>query len=83
MGDELLKAVADRLRDNVRKPDLVARLGGDEFVVLQITPRPSQAAAELASRIIASLSDAIRFERPYPGDRRERRDSRVARWPGR
>ena len=56
MGDELLKAVADRLRDNVRKPDLVARLGGDEFVVLQITPQPSQAAAELASRLITSLS---------------------------
>ena len=56
MGDELLKAVADRLRDNVRKPDLVARLGGDEFVVLQITPQPSQEPPILASRIIASLS---------------------------
>ncbi len=56
MGDELLKAVADRLRDNVRKPDLVARLGGDEFVILQITAHPSRDPAELASRIIASLS---------------------------
>jgi diguanylate cyclase (GGDEF)-like protein len=56
MGDDLLKAVADRLRDNVRKPDLVARLGGDEFVILQVTARPSQEPAELASRIIASLS---------------------------
>ena len=56
MGDDLLKAVAARLRDNVRKPDLVARLGGDEFVIVQITTRPWQETAELASRIIASLS---------------------------
>ena len=55
MGDDLLKAVAGRLRDTVRHTDLVARIGGDEFVVVQASTDPIKESAELASRIIASL----------------------------
>jgi diguanylate cyclase (GGDEF)-like protein len=55
MGDDLLKAVAGRLRDTVRHTDLVARIGGDEFVVVQSSTDPIKESAELASRIIASL----------------------------
>jgi diguanylate cyclase (GGDEF)-like protein len=54
-GDDLLRAVAGRLRDTVRRPDLVARLGGDEFVVMQTSTDPLRESAELASRIVAAL----------------------------
>lgn len=44
-GDELLKIVGDRLRNNIRKTDIAARLGGDEFIfVLNGTDNPEVAA---------------------------------------
>ncbi|THK39614.1 EAL domain-containing protein [Ensifer sp. MPMI2T] len=33
-GDELLKAVSERMRAAVRKSDMVVRVGGDEFILL-------------------------------------------------
>jgi len=55
VGDELLRAVAARLRKTVRDTDTVARLGGDEFVVLQSDLQAPDNAAVLAERIIESV----------------------------
>ncbi|MGI4838349.1 MAG: diguanylate cyclase domain-containing protein [Janthinobacterium lividum] len=54
-GDELLKQVATRLEQTVRKGDFVCRLAGDEFVVVAHgVPNP-----ETAGRIAENLCEAI------------------------
>ena len=55
IGDALLKAVADRLRDCVRGIDSVARLGGDEFAVIQASIEQPTDAVALATRIGEAL----------------------------
>jgi diguanylate cyclase (GGDEF)-like protein len=59
-GDELLVAVADRLRDCIRTADTAARLGGDEFAVLVEDVVERGGAARLAERIMAALRE------PFP-----------------
>jgi diguanylate cyclase (GGDEF)-like protein len=58
-GDAMLQAVATRLQECVREPDLVARLSGDEFaVLLQEVPVP-EAAIRVAQRILELLSEPL------------------------
>jgi diguanylate cyclase (GGDEF)-like protein len=52
VGDELLCAVADRLRACVREIDTVARLGGDEFAIIQCGVHNSEDAERLARRVV-------------------------------
>jgi diguanylate cyclase (GGDEF)-like protein len=52
VGDLLLKAVADRLRQCVRDTDMAARLGGDEFAIVQAGASQPTDATSLASRLI-------------------------------
>ena len=59
VGDELLKGIAVRLREQLRDIDTVARLGGDEFILL--LPGIHQVAD--ADRIARKLLDA--FKAPF------------------
>ena len=59
VGDELLKGIAIRLREQLRDIDTVARLGGDEFILL--LPGIHQVAD--ADRIARKLLDA--FKAPF------------------
>ena len=52
VGDELLRAVAERLQACVRQVDTVARLGGDEFAIVQRNVKEPQDALLTARRII-------------------------------
>ena len=65
VGDQLLKAVADRLKRSLRSTDLVARLGGDEFAVV-LTPIKSIRTCKI---VVQRLVEAI--GRPYEIDGRQ------------
>lgn len=62
VGDELLRAVAERLLRCVREGDTVARLGGDEFVVVLNDLARPQDAALVAREILDS------FVHPFHAD---------------
>ncbi|WP_230411945.1 PAS-domain containing protein [Denitromonas iodatirespirans] len=55
VGDEFLKAIAQRLRASARESDIVARPGGDEFV-LALT---NIAAVSSAVRVVTELFEAL------------------------
>lgn len=61
-GDQLLCAVANRLREMLRPEDFVARFGGDEFVVFQQNINAAEDAASLARRIVERLSERYRID---------------------
>jgi diguanylate cyclase (GGDEF)-like protein len=63
VGDELLRAVADRLLACVREVDTVARLGGDEFAIVQVGVRAPEHAALLADRIIEAVTQPFTIDR--------------------
>ncbi|MDX1450909.1 MAG: EAL domain-containing protein [Oleiphilaceae bacterium] len=55
VGDMLLKSVAQRVQQTVRKSDFVARLGGDEFAVILDELEREEDAGLVAQKILDNL----------------------------
>ena len=58
-GDQVLRAVAQRLRTCVRESDTVSRHGGDEFLILLSEVDHPDDAALIAQKIVASVAEPI------------------------
>jgi len=74
LGDDLLRQVARRLQETIRKsdfisisaqdqdPDMIARLGGDEFTVLLTNIREQNDAAIVARRQLLALAEPFKLD---------------------
>jgi diguanylate cyclase (GGDEF)-like protein len=58
-GDQLLVAIAARIKAAVREIDTVARIGGDEFAVALPRLESSDMAAHVVRRILAALQPEV------------------------
>ncbi len=66
VGDQLLKAIANRLQECVREVDTVARMGGDEFTIILEGLSCEQDITIVARRITKSLAEPFHLREHQP-----------------
>jgi len=62
IGDRLIKKVAERLSETLRKEDTISRNGGDEFVVVIKRMQNSDEAILIAQKLIESLTNIFEID---------------------
>jgi len=60
-GDQLLIAVASRMKQTLRDGDTLARLGGDEFVAVLLDLDDIEACVPMLSRLLVAAAQPIQF----------------------
>ncbi len=62
LGDEMLKAIAIRLKAALRQEDSIARMGGDEFTLLLADLKTPDDAAKIAQKILDIVAQPMRID---------------------
>ena len=61
IGDQLLQAVAVRLKETIRKEDTAARLGGDEFTIILEQLEDTKYASILAEKLLIAFKQPLKL----------------------
>ncbi len=62
IGDEVLKEMAVRLRNNIRQGDFVARLGGDEFAIILRSVNKTEHLVSIAENLIKCCEEPLKYK---------------------
>ena len=61
VGDQLLIALASRMKQGLREGDTLARIGGDEFVAVLIDLSDSDASVPMLTRLLAAAAQSVQL----------------------
>jgi diguanylate cyclase (GGDEF)-like protein len=61
-GDVLLKALAKRLKDELREGDTLARLGGDEFIALLVDLPAESDVDDVMQRLLIAVAKPFEYQ---------------------
>ena len=62
VGDELLKQVANRLRETIRESDSIARIGGDEYMLLLQDTETESGIRKAVEKLISIMTEAFTID---------------------